>query len=49
MKQRVFAAAGLSGVKGDSRRRQINSGTWETRRGERCGGCPDGSTGDGKP
>jgi len=37
-KQRVCAAVGLPGVRGDSGRRQIDQGTWETPRCSRTDG-----------
>lgn len=39
VKQRVFAAIGLSGVVGGSARGQISQGTWEAPRGG-CGNVP---------
>ena len=40
VKQRVFAAIGLSGVVGGGARGQISQGTWETPRGG-CGDVPN--------
>ena len=40
VKQRVHAAAGLSGVVGGSARGQISRGSWETPRGG-CGDVPN--------
>jgi hypothetical protein len=40
VKQRVYAAIGLSGVVGGSARGQISRGTWETPRGG-CGDAPN--------
>jgi hypothetical protein len=40
VKQRVFAAIGLSGVVGGGARGQISQGTWETPRGG-CGNVPN--------
>jgi len=40
VKQRVFAAIGLSGVVGGGTRGQISQGTWETPRGG-CGDVPN--------
>ncbi len=40
VKQRVRAAAGLSGVVGGSARGQISRGSWETLRGG-CGDVPN--------
>ena len=40
VKQRVCAAAGLSGVVGGSARGQISRGSWETPRGG-CGDVPN--------